>query len=130
MLGGTHHTAADREAAEKALAAAPEGRAGIIDNRAFTQRAVRFAASRGVRQYIDLGSGYPTAGPVHEVAAETITNPRVLYVDYDPAVIALSRRIIQVPGVTAAAYDLREPERILESPSWRTLSTGPNRSPC
>src|SRR5262249_8959314 len=52
LLGGTHHTAADREAAEKAMAAAPESRAGIIENRAFMRRAVRFAAGRGIRQYI------------------------------------------------------------------------------
>lgn len=121
LLGGTHHTAADREAAEKAVAAAPEGRAGIIENRAFMQRAVRFAAERGIRQYIDLGSGYPTVGPVHEVAGQIIANPRVLYVDYDPGVVALSRRIIQVPKVTAAAYDIRHPERILASPELADL---------
>ena len=121
LLGGTHYTAADREAAEKAVAAAPEGRTGIIENRAFMQRAVRFVAGRGIRQYIDLGSGYPTVGPVHEVAGEIITDPHVLYVDYDPAVIALSRRIIQVPNVTAAAYDIRDPEPILASPELAGL---------
>lgn len=121
VLGGTHHTAADREAAERAIAAAPEGRSGIIENRAFMQRAVRFAAERGIRQYIDLGSGYPTVGPVHEVAGEIIADPRVLYVDYDPGVIALSRRIIQVPKVTAAAYDVRDPDRILASPELAEL---------
>lgn len=121
VLGGTHHTAADRIAAEKALAAAPEGRAAIIENRAFMQRAVRFVAERGIRQYIDLGSGYPTVGPVHEIAAEKIPDPRVLYVDYDPAVVARSRRIIQAPKVTAATYDLRDPQRILTSPELAEL---------
>jgi O-methyltransferase involved in polyketide biosynthesis len=116
MLGGRHHTAADREAAEQALAAAPEARAGILANRAFLQRAVRYTAERGVRQYIDLGSGYPTAGPVHEVAAEKVTDPRVVYVDYDPAVVALSRQVITAPAVTAAVYDIRDPERIIASP--------------
>lgn len=121
LLGGTHHTAADREAAEKAMAAAPEGRSGIIENRAFMQRAVRFAANRGIRQYVDLGSGYPTVGPVHEVAGEIIADPRVLYVDYDPGVIALSRRIVQSPKVTAAAYDVRDPDAILASPELAEL---------
>lgn len=121
ILGGTHYTAADREAAEKGLAAAPEGRTAIIENRAFMQRAVRFAAGQGIRQYVDLGSGYPTVGPVHEVAAEVIAGPHVLYVDYDPAVAALSRQIIDVPNVTAAAYDARDPERILGSPEATEL---------
>jgi O-methyltransferase involved in polyketide biosynthesis len=121
VLGGTHHTAADREAAEKALAAAPEGRAGIIENRAFMQRAVRFLGARGIRQYIDLGSGYPTVGAVHEIAAEAIAEPRVLYVDYDPAVVALSNQVIKDMKVTAAAYDVREPERIIESPELAEL---------
>lgn len=121
LLGGTHNTAADREAAEKAVAAAPEGRTVIIENRAFLQRAVRFAAGRGIGQYIDLGSGYPTVGPVHEVAGEIIADPHVLYVDYDPRVIAMSRQIIQVPKVTAAAYDIRDPERILASPELAEL---------
>ena len=115
-LGGTHYTAADREAAEGAFAAAPEGRTGMVENRAFMQRAVRFVAGRGVRQYIDLGSGYPTGGPVHEIAAAEIAGARVLYVDYDPAVVALSRQVIQDPAVAAAAYDLRDPERIIASP--------------
>lgn len=121
VLGGTHHTAADRAAAEKALAAAPEGRAAIIENRAFMQRAVRFVAESGVRQYIDLGSGYPTVGPVHTIAAEEIPDPRVLYVDYDPAVVARSRRIIRAPKVTAATYDLRDPEQILAGPESAEL---------
>jgi SAM-dependent methyltransferase len=120
VLGGTHYTAADRDAAERAIAAAPEVRDGIVGNRQFMQRAVRFAAGHGVRQFIDLGSGYPTAGPVHEVAAETVS-PRVLYVDYDPAVVELSRQLIRAPAVIAAAYDIREPERIIESPEMTGL---------
>jgi O-methyltransferase involved in polyketide biosynthesis len=121
MLGGRHHTAADREAAERALAAAPEARAAIVANRAFLQRAIRFAAANGVRQYIDLGSGYPAAGSVHEVAAEQVSDPRVLYVDYDPAVVALSRQVISAPTVTAAIYDIRDPDRIIASPEVAEL---------
>jgi hypothetical protein len=121
MLGGPHHTDADRDAAEQALAAAPEARAGIVANRTFLQRAIRFAARNGIRQFIDLGSGYPNAGSVHEVAAEHVAGPRVLYVDYDPAVVALSRQVIAAPEVTAAAYDIRDPERIIASPELARL---------
>jgi S-adenosyl methyltransferase len=116
MIGGTYFSAADREAAVKAMAAAPEAQAGTLGNRAFMQRAVRFVAGCGVRQYIDLGSGYPAAGTVHETAAEVLDHPRVLYVDYDPAVVDASRRVIRTPGVLAATYDVRAPERIIASP--------------
>jgi O-methyltransferase involved in polyketide biosynthesis len=121
MLGGTHHSAADRDAAEQALAAAPETRTMIVENRAFTQRAVRYLAEHGVRQYIDLGSGFPTVGPVHEIAAELVPGPHVLYVDYDEAVAAAGREIIQAPDVAIAAYDVRDPEQILGSPEAERL---------
>jgi hypothetical protein len=85
------------------------------------QRAVRQIARQGVRQYLDLGSGLPTAGPAHEIAGEIIAGPRVLYVDYDPAVVALARELVQAPDVTAAAYDLRRPEQIIGSPEAARL---------
>jgi hypothetical protein len=116
MLGGTHHTTADRQAAEQAQAAAPETRTAIVENRAFVQRAVRYVARQGTRQFIDLGSGYPTAGPVHETATEIIAGPRVLYVDYDPAVVTLARQLTSTPGIAAAAYDLRDPGQVIASP--------------
>jgi hypothetical protein len=121
ILGGTHHTAADRAAAEKAIASAPETRTGIVENRAFVQRAVRYIAGHGVRQFIDIGSGYPTAGPVHEVAAEVIADPHVLYVDYDPAVIALARNIARSPHVAAIARDVRKPREIIDAPDTARL---------
>jgi SAM-dependent methyltransferase len=116
MLGGTHYTVADREAAEKAQATSPATLPAVRENRAFLQRAVRYLAARGVRQYVDVGSGYPTAGPVHEIAAETINRPRVLYVDYDPSVVRLTRQLAIDPGIAAAAYDLRDPGKIINSP--------------
>lgn len=76
FLGGHHYSEADRAAAEEALAIAPEGRFAARENRAFLQRAVRYIAAQGVRQFIDIGSGYPTAGPVHEIAAEAVPDPR------------------------------------------------------
>jgi hypothetical protein len=121
ILGGTNHTAADREAAQRTMAAAPEARSGILANRGFMQRAVRFAAVNGIRQFIDLGSGYPAAGPVHEVAAAVLARPRVVYVDYDPAVVTLIRKVVGTSTVAAAGYDVREPERIIASPEVTTL---------
>jgi O-methyltransferase involved in polyketide biosynthesis len=116
LIGGAHHSAADREAAQRALASAPEARPIALENRAFMQRAVRYVAQRGVRQYIDIGSGFPTAGPVHEIAADTVADPHVVYVDYDPAVITLSRELLQSPAVLTVAHDLRHPWEIIDDP--------------
>jgi hypothetical protein len=121
FLGGGHHFAADRETALRALAIAPEARSIALDNRAFMQRAVRYIARRGVRQYIDIGSGFPTVGPVHEIAAEIITDPHVLYVDYDPAVTVLSHELLQSPTVATAAHDLRRPWQIIDDPDMARL---------
>ncbi len=117
LLGGSHHSAADREAAEKALAIAPEIRFGALENRAFMQRSVRYIAEQGVNQYIDIGSGYPTAGPVHEIAREILADPRVLYVDYDPVVAALSRELLKTPNAVTAVHDLRRPWEIIDDPA-------------
>jgi hypothetical protein len=84
LLAGDQHTPADRAAAEQAMVAMPQIRLAARENRAFLQRAVRYAARHGVRQYLDIGSGFPAAGPVHEVAAEVIADPHVVYVDHDP----------------------------------------------
>lgn len=116
MLGGTRFTDADQQAAEHAEATTPGVRAAILDNRAFAQRAVRHLAGQGIRQFIDLGSGYPTAGAVHETAAEIATRLRVLYVDYDPDVVTVTNELVTMPGVAAAAYDLRRPAEIIDSP--------------
>jgi O-methyltransferase involved in polyketide biosynthesis len=114
LLRGDHHSAADREAAEKVLAIAPEARFAALENRAFLQRAVRHIAERGVRQYIDLGSGFPTAGPVHEIAGEVVAAPQVVYVDYDPAVARLSRTLTLV-------HDLRRPWHVIDDPEVARL---------
>lgn len=114
LLGGQHHSAADHEAAEKALAIAPEARFAAVQNRSFVQRAARYAAASGVCQYIDLGSGFPTAGPVHEVAGAIMADPHVVYVDYDPAVTALSATLLHSPNVAAVAHDLRRPWDIID----------------
>jgi S-adenosyl methyltransferase len=116
FLGGHHYSEADRVAAEEALAIAPEGRFAARENRAFMQRAVRYIAARGVRQFIDIGSGYPTSGPVHEIAAEEVPNPRVLYIDYDPVVADFMRGLPHPPEVRVITHDLREPWSIINDP--------------
>ena len=121
LLQGQHHSAADREAAEKALALAPETRFAALENRAFLQRAVRYIAAQGVRQYIDIGSGFPTGGPVHAVAGTVVADPHVIYVDYDPAVIELSRDLLRSPNLAVVAHDLRRPWDIIDDPTVARL---------
>jgi O-methyltransferase involved in polyketide biosynthesis len=84
ILGGTHHYAIDREFAEKQLALMPNLRASMQTNRAFLGRAVQHAAESGIRQFVDIGSGLPTAGNVHEVADEAAPGTKVIYVDNEP----------------------------------------------
>jgi SAM-dependent methyltransferase len=122
-LGGKDHYPADREAAERVLAAAPDIRAGARANRAFLQRAVRFlAAEAGIRQFLDIGTGLPTAGNVHEVAHNAAPESRVVYVDNDPVVLAHARDLLHgVKGTTVLKHDLREAGGILEDPELRRL---------
>jgi hypothetical protein len=86
-LGGSHNFAADREVAAKALATMPDGPLIAQANRAFLRRAVRYCADRGIRQFLDIGSGIPTLGNVHEVAQQAASDSRVVYVDVDPVAV-------------------------------------------
>jgi len=120
-LGGTHNFAADRAFAEAVLTATPEVRTAAIGNRAFLSRAVRYLSERGIRQFIDLGSGIPTAGNVHEVLRETSAGGgKVVYVDLDPVAVAHSRAILDgVPDAAVVAGDLRKPAEVLANPALR-----------
>jgi hypothetical protein len=121
FLGGKDHFAADREAAEKALAAMPTGRTAARENRAFLGRAVKYlAAEAGIRQFLDIGTGLPTSNAVHEVAQSLVPSSRVLYVDNDPLVLAHARALLTSSPEGRTAYihaDLREPEAILSNPA-------------
>lgn len=123
LLGGKDNYAADREGAEKFLAVAPEIRFAARENRAFLIRAVRFlAAEAGIRQFLDIGSGLPTQRNVHEVAHEIAPDARIVYVDYDPVVIAHSRELLSgVDHAIAIQADARRPDEILNHPKLRTL---------
>jgi hypothetical protein len=124
-LGGKNHCAADREAAEKALAAVPTARTGARENRAFLGRAVRYlVAEAGVRQFLDIGTGLPTSNPVHEVAQSIAPSARVVYVDNDLLVLAHARALLTSSPEGRTAYihaDLREPEAILSDPVTREV---------
>lgn len=113
-LGGTHNFLADQDVARAIAAVEPKIRAIAQTNRAFLARAVKFVATRGIDQFLDLGSGIPTSGNVHEIAQEADPDARVVYVDVDPVAIAHSKAILA--GNDKAAIidaDLREPEKIL-----------------
>jgi hypothetical protein len=123
MLGGSHNFAADRAVAEAAVAAMPELPMVLRENRAFLRRAVRFLADEaGMTQFLDLGSGIPTAGNVHEIVDRINPEARVVYVDIDPVAVAHSQAILaDVPTATAVLGDLRRPLSILDDPAVRGL---------
>jgi hypothetical protein len=122
-LGGKDNFAVDREAAEQVLKAAPEVRTLARENRAFLRRAVRFlAAEAGIRQFIDVGTGLPTQGNVHEIAQAVDPATRVVYIDNDPIVRAHGRALLPGDGTTAfIEADMRDPGPILGHPDLRRL---------
>ena len=119
-LGGNHNFAADREAAEQVIAAIPNLRRIAMANRAFLGNAVRYLLRQGVRQFLDIGSGIPTVGNIHEIAA-AYPDTRVVYVDTDPVAVAHSIALLRDnPNATAIRADLRHPEAILTHHNVRT----------
>jgi hypothetical protein len=112
-LGGKDNFAVDREAVVAVERAMPEVRRLARENRAFLRRAVTFMAASGIRQFIDIGSGLPTAGNTHEVAQAAAPGARVVYVDNDPIVLAHGRALLVTNAdTTVVTADLREPEKI------------------
>jgi hypothetical protein len=120
-LGGKDNFQADREAAEAIAAVFPHIRTAARENRAFMQRAVRFlAAEAGIRQFLDIGTGLPTADNVHDVAQGVAPESRIVYVDNDPLVLAHARALLTSSAEGATAYidaDVRDPEKILGDPA-------------
>ncbi|NXY98651.1 SAM-dependent methyltransferase [Streptomyces sp. BR123] len=115
-LGGSHNFEVDRQAARRAMEFTPGLPKIMQANRAFMRRAVRYAVDRGVTQFLDIGSGIPTFGNVHEVARKASEEARVVYVDHDPVAVAHSKAVLagdDSAGVIAA--DLRKPQDILGS---------------
>ncbi|QMU80016.1 SAM-dependent methyltransferase [Streptacidiphilus sp. PB12-B1b] len=124
LLGGKDHFPSDRAAGERLVAADPAMRRAARANRAFLQRAVRYLASEGVDQFLDIGTGIPSAGNTHEIAQSVDPRARVMYVDNDPVVLAHARALMAGPGhgeTRVLQADLREPGAILAAPDVRAL---------
>ena len=138
LLGGKDNYAADREAVEQALKVWPDMPFTARANRAFLGRAVGyFAREAGVRQFLDIGTGIPTAGNTHQVAQAIAPGSRVVYVDYDPAVLAHARALLTSNEQGATDYidaDLRDTgvilsraSQLLDSQLMRMRFTSRNR---
>ena len=122
FLGGKDNFPADREVAEQVVAIAPVARDIVEDNRAFLRRAVRLLAGEaGIRQFIDLGSGLPTQGNVHEIAQAVAPDARVVYVDNDAMVVTHSRALLAGDNTAAIEADLRDPDSVMRHPEVREL---------
>ena len=126
-LGGKDNFAADREAAEQAIAANPGIVADVRANRAFLARVVRYLASEcGVRQFLDIGTGLPTASNTHEVAQAVAPDARIVYADNDPMVLVHARALLTSTREGSTSYldaDLRDTSAIVRAAS-RTLDFG------
>jgi hypothetical protein len=121
LLGGTHNFLADQDVGRAIVAVEPNSWAIGQANRAFLGRAVRYLAANGIRQFLDIGSGIPTQGNVHEVAQDAAPGARVVYADIDPVAIAHSNAILTGnPDATIIEADLREPATALK----RAAETG------
>jgi SAM-dependent methyltransferase len=121
-LGGAHNFAVDRQIAEQMIAAYPDVPRMAWANRAFLRRAVEYLVGAGIRQFLDIGSGIPTVGHVHEIAQTAAPDSRVVFVDIDPVAVAHSRQILTGNDRTAVIQeDFRQPEQILEHPELRQL---------
>ncbi|MFD4833952.1 SAM-dependent methyltransferase [Streptomyces uncialis] len=121
-LGGTHHLPADVELARQVVELLPETPLIMRANRAFLQRAVRYCAGAGIRQFLDIGSGIPTQGPVHEVARATDPGIKVVYVDNDDAAALHAAELLADDPLSEAVQgDLRDVDGVLGHPGVRRL---------
>ena len=122
MLRGDNHFESDIQAAEQILSAVPEIRDCAWSNRGFHQRAAKWIAEHGVRQFIDIGSGLPTVGNTHDVVQKVIPDARVVYIDNDPMVAEQGGRLLADDRSTRVIHaDLRDPAAILDHPDLNEL---------
>jgi hypothetical protein len=119
-LGGKDNFAADRASGDAVAAAFPTVRTAAIENRRFLRRAVAYLTREaGIRQFLDIGTGIPTANNTHQVAQSIAPESRIVYVDNDPIVLVHARALLTSSTEGATAYldaDLRDPEKILADP--------------
>jgi hypothetical protein len=122
LLGGYHNFEIDRRVAEKVISDFPDVRLTAPANRAFLGRAVRFLVSQGIDQFLDIGSGLPTVGNVHEIAQAATPHAHVVYVDIDPIAVAHSQAILAGnPNAAAIRGDVHLPHEILDHPKVKQL---------
>ncbi len=124
LLGGDHNLPVDWELVEKIKVVYPDIALAAQVNRAFLRRVVRFLALQGIDQFLDIGSGLPTVGNVHEIAQQINPDTRIAYVDFDPVVVQQSRDILALDEVqhsTVIQGDIREPATILNHPDVTRL---------
>lgn len=122
LLGGGHNFAVDREMVDKLNAVAPLVGQMVRRNRGFLRRAVLTLVERGIRQFLDIGSGIPTVGNVHEIAQQADPQARVVYVDNEPVAISHSELVLEGNDrATAVLADMRDPAGILEHPKTRQI---------
>jgi O-methyltransferase involved in polyketide biosynthesis len=119
VLGGKDNFEVDRVAAEKMLEGMPSLRASMRANRRFMVKAVRYLAGRGIRQFLDIGTGLPTHPNLHEVVQGIAPDATVVYVDNDPLVLVHARALLTPVGTGVVSYleaDLRRPDEIFAAP--------------
>ena len=117
MLGGAHNLEVDREQVRALLASNPDAPAAARANRAFLFRVVTWCLEHGIGQFLDLGSGVPTVGNVHEIAHRRNTGARIAYVDLEPVAVAHARELlVDTPLATVTRADLRDHEAVLTAP--------------
>jgi S-adenosyl methyltransferase len=122
LLGGCHNLGVDREAADAVVAAAPEVVTAARANRAFLRRVVRYALHCGIRQFLDLGSGIPTVGNVHEIAHRSDPAAHVVYVDVDAVVVAHAQGLLHATATVGVIQaDIRDTDAVLNHPETRGL---------
>jgi hypothetical protein len=122
LLGGAHHFAADRHAAQALITAAPHIITIARANRDFLRRTVRYALREGIHQFLDLGAGFPVRGSVHQIAQAVHPAAPVVYVDADPVAVALAQRILVTnPAAAVVGADIRDTATILHHADTRRL---------
>lgn len=121
-LGGSHNFEVDREMARKAMALWPDLPMIMRSNRAFLRRAVQYLAEAGFSRFLDIGSGIPTFGAVHEVARAIRPGAEVVYIDRDPVAVAHSRLLLEHDPLSHVVQaDLRDPQDVLARPEVQAL---------
>src|SRR5947208_805756 len=122
FLGGAHNFEVDRQLAAQIASLTPNLAQTMRANRSFLRRAVRYLVAQGIEQFLDLGSGIPTTGNVHEVAQAANLRARVVYVDNEPVAVAHSRHLLATnPYATIVDADLRRPSVVMRHHETRRL---------